>query len=211
VKRRPTVGTLLAGRFRIVRFLGHGGHAMVFVAQHVVTHKCYAAKVFEQEAKKSQGSSPSSSQPHARNVSDSVDSKLNSAAYEAANLAEHSHPHMVRLHEYQHCDGWPTMLLELGSLGSLEDVMDALRSRGEYMPESLVATVLAHVILALHELHGANVLHRDVKVANVLISNLLDFKLGDFGVSKHLGQQSETNTFAGTPLSLSLYVLVCIT
>jgi serine/threonine protein kinase len=75
------------------------------------------------------------SQPHARNVSDSVDSKLNSAAYEAANLAEHSHPHMVRLHEYQHCDGWPTMLLELGSLGSLEDVMDALRSRGEYMPE----------------------------------------------------------------------------
>ena len=45
----------------------------------------------------------------------------------------------------------------------------------------------------------------------VLISNLLDFKLGDFGVSKHLGQQSETNTFAGTPLSLSLYVLVCIT
>ena len=46
VKRRPTVGTLLAGRFRIVRFLGHGGHAMVFVAQHVVTHKCYAGAPF---------------------------------------------------------------------------------------------------------------------------------------------------------------------
>jgi serine/threonine protein kinase len=36
-----------------------------------------------------------------------------------------------------------------------------------------VATVLAHVILALHELHGANVLHRDVKVANVSSASLL--------------------------------------
>jgi len=232
-RRRPNVGMLLGERYRISQFMGNGAHAMVFIAVDVETRKRYAAKVFErtdpkgglvdgdhdklcllsasQEAmavwlETTKGLKDSSSTEGDRTKNGSRG--LNSSSYEAANMARHSHPHLIRLSHFFYEVQWPVILMEVCELGSLEDLVAAYRVKGEDVPESLVAMVLVHLSQALYELHSGNVLHRDVKLANVFVSYLLDFKLGDLGVAKHLASvQNETQTFAGTPVYMAPEVI----
>ncbi len=48
-------------------------------------------------------------------------------------------------------------------------------------------------------LHGQGIMHRDIKVENILLNQQLSFKLGDLGLAKHIrGEPDETRV--GTPI-----------
>jgi NIMA (never in mitosis gene a)-related kinase len=58
------------------------------------------------------------------------------------------------------------------------------------------------LLFGVKALHSKNVLHRDLKAANVFLTSNKTLKIGDFGISKVLDNTS-AKTFVGTPYYLS--------
>ena len=58
------------------------------------------------------------------------------------------------------------------------------------------------LVMGIQSLHSKNVLHRDLKSANVFLTSNKFIKIGDFGISKVLDATS-AKTFVGTPYYLS--------
>eukprot|EP00428_Durinskia_dybowskii_P078564 CAMPEP_0170361836 /NCGR_PEP_ID=MMETSP0117_2-20130122/4014_1 /TAXON_ID=400756 /ORGANISM="Durinskia baltica, Strain CSIRO CS-38" /LENGTH=931 /DNA_ID=CAMNT_0010616219 /DNA_START=249 /DNA_END=3044 /DNA_ORIENTATION=- len=86
-----------------------------------------------------------------------------------------------------------------------QELFDVILNR-KYFQEEDAKPIFAQVARALFYLHSVNILHRDVKPENVLISNIPDpqtgglvAKLLDFGLSKNAGNGSAAKTFVGTP------------
>eukprot|EP00927_Polykrikos_kofoidii_P075193 TRINITY_DN71276_c0_g1_i1.p1 TRINITY_DN71276_c0_g1~~TRINITY_DN71276_c0_g1_i1.p1 ORF type:complete len:343 (-),score=55.93 TRINITY_DN71276_c0_g1_i1:286-1314(-) len=102
---------------------------------------------------------------------------------------------------YVHKDtGCVHVALEYMDLGSLHD----LKQLVPLVPESILALIMMQILEGLKILHLSHVVHRDVKLGNILVNSKGCVKVTDFGISKKLGDfPGICETFVGTATHMS--------
>ncbi|KAF5215142.1 hypothetical protein ECC02_008809 [Trypanosoma cruzi] len=100
-------------------------------------------------------------------------------------------PHVVQLSEAWEEGRIPQMYLQLEYCkgGSVAEMADLRRRRGERWEERELLIFLGQMALALDALHSANIVHLDFKPDNVLIDGEGNYKLSDFGCSVTLNDE----------------------
>jgi tetratricopeptide (TPR) repeat protein/predicted Ser/Thr protein kinase len=133
---------------------------------------------------------------------------------EARAVSALNHPNIAIVHDYgETATGQPFLVMEYVKGKSLSDLLD----EGLTMRRSV--EIAAAIAEALGEAHDAGIVHRDIKPSNVLINERGKVKVLDFGLVKHLFDQStggvdldaqtiyatktRSDVIVGTPLYLS--------
>jgi len=160
------------GKYRILSSLGSGGFGSVFLAEDTWIHKKVAIKV-----------------PHKQNLDFAEMLK------EPRLLASMNHPNIVTVLTAEKQDGVFFIVMEYVPGETLETVIAAKGALD-------VATVLDYtcqVANAVEHAHKQGVIHRDLRPANVFVTEKGVVKVGDFGTSRFLEIAAHGTTVIGSP------------
>ena len=113
------------------------------------------------------------------------------------------HPNIVKYEGFLQDNGVLNIILEFVENGSL---YHTIKQFGAF-PENLVVYYAVGMLRGLMYLHARNVIHRDLKAANILTTKDGTVKLSDFGVSKELNFDEKDTSVAGTPNWMSPEVI----
>ncbi|KJH45873.1 kinase domain protein [Dictyocaulus viviparus] len=122
---------------------------------------------------------------------------------EVAFLNKIKHPHIV---EYKACflkDQTCWLVMEY-CIGSAADIVDVLR---QGLREIEISAICSETLSALHYLHQLQLIHRDIKAGNILLSDSGHVKLADFGSAS---MSDPAQTFIGTPFFMAPEVILAM-
>jgi serine/threonine-protein kinase len=180
---RGLVGTTI-GRYRIVAELGRGGMAVVYRGEDTELGRAVAVKVM-----------------HAR--LEAAAEALARFRREARAVAALKHPNVIEIFDYAPAEeGRPGYIVtELCQGPSLQQYVT---DHGTPLPE-VAAMMGARVARALACAHERGIIHRDVKLENVLLDHGGRLVLTDFGIARVAGSETLTDTGAlvGSPAYMS--------
>ncbi|KAL4479502.1 hypothetical protein ABPG72_011824 [Tetrahymena utriculariae] len=115
------------------------------------------------------------------------------------------HKHIIECYGYYTTDLKVFIILEYAQKGSLSDLIKLKQLN--FLSEQQIAKIIYQLATALGYLRERKVLHRDIKLENILIDYNGDVKLGDFGCSVIDFHQNGRSTFCGTVDYLSPEIL----
>src|SRR5690242_20455044 len=181
-----------AGEFEILRELGRGGMAAVYLAHEVALNRKVAIKVMSPALLTGEG-------------------MVRRFRQEAVTVANMSHPHIITIHAVRQIDDLHFFVMKFVEGRSLEHIV---RASGP-LPIRTVRGLLWMVGNALAYAHRRGVVHRDVKPANILIDEDGNAVVTDFGIAKLVrrennsiprasrGGETQTGVIVGTPTYMS--------
>eukprot|EP01084_Bolivina_argentea_P099818 179364_1 len=107
------------------------------------------------------------------------------------------HPNIVRLHDTYISKQHYCLTTEHCSGGSLLDKVFTVKQ----CSEKNAATLMRNLLEALHYLHQQNIVHRDIKLSNIVFDRPSKVKLIDFGLSERITnpEDTDTNIFGSLP------------
>ena len=171
------------GRYQILEPLGEGGMAIVYKAYDTRLESEVAVKVIRIE----------------RLAPEILQRAMKRFEREAKSLAQLTHPNLVKVLDYGEYEGQPYLVMPYLMGGTLKQKM-----KGQPMQWQEAARLLIPIARALDYAHKRNLIHRDVKPSNILITESGEPMLTDFGVAKIIDEEATldltgTSAAVGTP------------
>jgi hypothetical protein len=163
------------GNYRLVRLLGRGGFAEVYLGEHVRLGTQFAIKLL------------------ATHLSDSEAEKF---LAEARTIARLEHPHIIRILDFDVEQDIPFLVMSYASNGTLRQRYP----KGTRLPLDVVLTYLKQAAAALQYAHDEKLVHRDIKPENMLMGRHNELLLSDFGIAvvAHSSRSQSTQEIMGT-------------
>ncbi|CAF4901896.1 unnamed protein product [Rotaria sp. Silwood1] len=110
-----------------------------------------------------------------------------------------NHPYIIKVKEVYESREKIILVMEYASGGELYDYLNRMKR----IPESQARAIFRQIVSAVHFLHKNQIVHRDLKLENILIDHNGDIKLADFGLSNSWSSRRLLHTFCGSPLYAS--------
>jgi len=175
------IDTLFDGRYRIVRRIGAGGMANVYLAEDQELGRRVAIKILNE-----------------RHAND--EQFVERFRREAKNAASLSHPNIVSIYDRGEAEGTYYIAMEHLDGRNLKELIVA---RGP-APVKIAIDYTRSILSALAFAHRHDVVHRDIKPHNVLVDKDNRVKVTDFGIARAgTSQMTEAGSIVGTAQYLS--------
>ena len=177
--------------FTIQYPIGHGAFGTVYKAVHNSTNKIYAIKIIDY------------SKDNNKDNNNIINYNYKSVQQETSLMRKVSNSdYIVKYYGSYFSRKTNTiwLILEYCSSGSAIDLM---LSMDRTFSEVEVATIMEMILKGLIVMHSENLIHRDIKGANILISEEGYAKLGDFGVGAALSEEKYRISKKGSPYWMS--------
>ena len=165
------IGTMLSGRYEVLKRVGSGGMADVYMAKDHKLNRNVAVKVLKSEY-----------------VED--EKFLKKFETEAQAVARLSHPNIVNIYDVGMEDGINYIVMELAEGITLKEY---IRKKGYLSPKETVE-ISTQIASAISHAHKNHIIHRDIKPQNILVSDTGIIKVTDFGIAKATSSNTVTST-----------------
>jgi serine/threonine protein kinase len=146
------------GNYRLVKLLGRGGFADVYLGEHIYLQTPAAIKVLQVRL---------------------TDEALEKFLVEARTVARFNHPNIVSVLEFGIENATPFLVMSYAQYGSLRE----RHPRGSLLPTTTIVSYVEQVAAALQYAHERQVIHCDVKPENMLLGQNEVLMLSDFGIA----------------------------
>lgn len=177
------IGKIFAGRYKIVRQIGRGGMADVYLAKDLILDgEQVAVKVLRTNFQ-----------------TDSV--AVARFQREAKAMAELDHPHIVRITDIGEEDGLQYLAMEYVAG---QDLKEYIKQNAPLSNREAVR-IMGEILLAMRLAHARGIVHRDLKPQNVILTPNGSAKVTDFGIAVAFAETSltQTNSMLGSVHYLS--------
>jgi predicted ATPase/serine/threonine protein kinase/DNA-binding CsgD family transcriptional regulator len=168
------------GNYQLIRLLGWGNFADVYLGQHVHLQTLAAIKVLHGQL---------------------TDNDLVNFSNEARVVAHLRHPHIVQVLDFGVDGATPYLVMDFAPNGTLRQ----RHPNGSRLPLQTVLTYVRQVADALQYAHDRRLIHRDIKPENMLLGHNGEVLLSDFGIALMAASTSSSQTpdTAGTMAYMS--------
>lgn len=171
------------GDFKLMKKLGQGGMGEVFLANQVSLDRNVALKILSKDMAKKPGF-------------------VERFVREARAMAKIDHPNAVKVYAADTDKGYNYVAIEFIDGQSMQDWMD---DKGKLEVGDAVHVVMCCADALAHA-HELNIVHRDIKPDNILVTKKGAVKVADFGLAKALDDEDMSMTQSGTGLGTPLYM-----
>ena len=163
------------GHYRLVRLLGSGGFAEVYLGEHLRLKTFAAIKIL-----------------HTSLEDDDVEGFLR----EAQTVARLKHPHIVRVFDFDVENRIPFLVMDYLPNGNVR----RFHPKGSLLPLATIVSYVTQVASALQYAHDEKLIHRDIKPENMLLDRDNTLVLSDFGIAimAQSSRYQSTQQVAGT-------------
>ncbi|HXZ03598.1 MAG TPA: protein kinase [Ktedonobacteraceae bacterium] len=146
------------GNYRLIRLLGQGGFAEVYLGEHIFLGTQAAIKVLQVRL---------------------ADEEMEGFLKEARTIAGLTHPHILRVLEFGVEENVPFLVLEYAQNGTLR----TRHPKGSILPLTVIVSYVNQIASALQYIHDRKLIHRDIKPENLLLGMNNEVLLSDFGTA----------------------------
>ena len=170
--------------YRIESLLGEGGMGNVYLGLHTHLNRKVAVKALHPVL--------------ARNFE--IRERFKN---EASALSQLNHPNIVALHDYIEQDNEAYLVMEFVDGIPLDEYIQKVSGP---IPEEKAIKLFTQILDGVAYAHSKNIIHRDVKPSNFLVTNEGIVKILDFGIAKILSETSHKLTKTGAKIGTILYM-----